>query len=190
MKRLSEIQHKLKAPKNQKNTFGNYFYRSCEDILEAVKPLLGDLILTLSDEIIEIGGRFYVKATATLKDGDNAIATIAYAREEETKKGMDASQITGSASSYARKRSLEGMFLLDDTRDSDVTNKDEPSESFDKWKIKVSELSESSADEIKNWWIMHNEEVKSELSKADAAKIYDDLVKLKKSKEKSDGNNS
>lgn len=117
-KKLVEIQTKLKVPKDQKNTFSNYSYRSCEDILEAVKPLLGDNTLTISDELVNIGDRYYVKATAKFND----VEVTAYAREEETKKGMDGAQITGSASSYARKYALNGLFLIDDTRDSDATN--------------------------------------------------------------------
>ena len=121
MTKLSEIQQKLKAPKGQENKFGGYKYRSCEDILEAVKPLLGDATLTLTDDIVEIGGRVYVKATATFT-GEDTHTTTAFAREAEAKKGMDESQITGSASSYARKYALNGLFCIDDTRDADVTN--------------------------------------------------------------------
>ena len=120
--KLCEIQHSLKAPKGQRNTFGNYNYRSCEDILEAVKPLLHDagLVLTLSDDITEVGGRVYVKATATLTDGTDSVTNTAYAREAETKKGMDESQITGTASSYARKYALNGLFCIDDTKDAET----------------------------------------------------------------------
>jgi len=125
MKILTEIQQKLKAPKNQFNSFGKYNYRSCEDILEAVKPLLNGATLTISDEIINVGDRYYVKATATLKHGEEWETVTAFAREEENKKGMDASQITGSASSYARKYALNGLFLIDDTKDADATNKHE-----------------------------------------------------------------
>ena len=128
-KKLSEIQQNLKAPKNQMNKFGGYAYRSCEDILEAVKPLLGDLSLIISDDIIvkdtysvESPSRIYVKATATISDGEHSISNSAFARESETKKGMDDSQITGSASSYARKYALNGLFLIDDTKDADATN--------------------------------------------------------------------
>ena len=125
MSKLNEIQQKLKCAKNQKNNFGKYNYRSCEDILEAVKPLLGDYILTLSDEVVEVGGRVYVKATARLFGKDDKILHMAeaFAREAETKKGMDAAQITGSASSYARKYALNGLFCIDDTKDPDATNK-------------------------------------------------------------------
>ena len=123
MKELSEIQQKLKAPKNQRNNFGKYNYRSCEDILEAVKPLLGECSLTLSDEIVEVGGRVYVKATAALLTPDGKICeTYGYAREAADKKGMDDSQITGSTSSYARKYALNGLFCIDDNKDADATN--------------------------------------------------------------------
>jgi len=119
--RLAEIQSKLKAPKGQYNSFGKYNYRSCEDILEAVKPLLTDCVLTLRDEVVEVGGRVYVKATATLATPErDGIEAIAFAREPETKKGMDASQITGTASSYARKYALNGLFCIDDTKDADT----------------------------------------------------------------------
>lgn len=121
---LSNIQMNLKAPKGQRNSFGNYNYRSAEDILEALKPLLfsENVILTLSDEIVLIGNRFYVKATAKLESlkEDGSIVVNAYAREEETKKGMDASQITGTASSYARKYALNGLFDIDDNKDADT----------------------------------------------------------------------
>ena len=122
MDKLLKIQTDLKAPKGQFNKFGNYKYRSCEDILEALKPLLARecCTLTLSDEMVEIGGRVYVKATATLTDGTATERVTAYAREEESKKGMDASQVTGAASSYARKYALNGLFCIDDTKDADT----------------------------------------------------------------------
>ena len=123
-KKLLLIQNELKAPKGQKNTFGNYKYRSCEDILESVKPLLlkNNTTLHISDELVLIGDRYYIKATATLIDIDSQlyVENIAYAREEETKKGMDGSQITGAASSYARKYALNGLFCIDDTKDADT----------------------------------------------------------------------
>lgn len=121
-KALCEIQYKLKAPKGQTNTFGHYNYRSCEDILEAVKPLLHEagLTLTLSDDVIAVGNRIYVEATATVTDGTNSVSNTAYAREAEAKKGMDDSQITGTASSYARKYALNGLFCIDDTKDADT----------------------------------------------------------------------
>lgn len=123
MKELIQIQAKLKAPKKNRNTFGNYNYRSCEDILEAVKPICHQLNcwLMLSDEVIAIGDRIYVKATATLYNAEGqSISTSAFAREEESKKGMDGSQITGTASSYARKYALNGLFAIDDTKDADT----------------------------------------------------------------------
>src|SRR6056297_1836370 len=124
MKQLLTIQQQLKAPKGQYNAFGKYNYRSAEDILEAVKPLLKetDSILTISDELVQVGERYYVKATATITSGDKNFSVSGYAREEETKKGMDGSQITGAASSYARKYALNGLFAIDDVKDSDTTN--------------------------------------------------------------------
>ena len=119
---LARIQTTLKAPKNQVNSFGKYKYRSCEDILEAVKPLLNGLVLTVSDEMVAVGDRVYVKATCTITDGTDTILNTGFAREAPIKKGMDDSQITGAASSYARKYSLNGLFLIDDTQDSDATN--------------------------------------------------------------------
>ena len=125
--KLMLIQASLKAPKNQKNSFGGYNYRSCEDILEAVKPLLYDTqtTLTISDEMVEVWGRVYVKATATLKDAetwDIIEQNTAYAREEEAKKWIDASQLTWATSSYARKYALNGLFCIDDVKDADATN--------------------------------------------------------------------
>ena len=119
--KLIEIQAELKAPKSQFNKFGGYNYRNCEDILEAVKPLCAkhEIVPLLSDEIVMIGDRFYIKATAKVTDGKNEIATTAFARESKDKKGMDESQITGSASSYARKYALNGLFCIDDTKDAD-----------------------------------------------------------------------
>lgn len=121
---LQAVQRDLKAPKAQNNSFGKYKYRSAEDILEAVKPLLNDngLILTLDDDVVVVGDRFYIKVTATVIDsvtGDNII-THALAREPLVKKGMDDSQITGTASSYARKYALNGLFAIDDTKDADT----------------------------------------------------------------------
>lgn len=128
---LAQIQSELKAPKGQRNTFGMYNYRSCEDILEAVKPLLTErgLVLIITDDIVQIGERYYVRATATIYDAEGSfISNSALAREEAVKKGMDASQITGATSSYARKYALNGLFAIDDTKDADATNKgqDEP----------------------------------------------------------------
>ena len=121
---LAEIQAKLKAPKGQFNSFGKYHYRSAEDILEAVKKVVNPMgfSIILTDQVKEIGGRIYVESTASLFNGELEYNATGYAREEETKKGMDGSQITGSASSYSRKIALNGLFAIDDTKDSDATN--------------------------------------------------------------------
>jgi hypothetical protein len=122
---LVKIQAELKAPKNQTNNFGKYKYRSAEDIVEAVKPILNKYgtALVISDEVVQVGDRIYVKATATLLDDtDEVVSVSGWAREEEVKKGMDSAQITGSTSSYARKYALNGLFAIDDTKDSDATN--------------------------------------------------------------------
>lgn len=121
---LAKIQAEIKAPKGQFNKFGNYKYRSCEDIVEAAKPVLlkYGYCLILSDQIENIGGRFYIKAMATITGDGQSYSATAYAREEESKKGMDGAQITGSASSYARKYALNGLFAIDDTKDADATN--------------------------------------------------------------------
>lgn len=118
--RLAEIQCTLNAPKNQYNSFGKYKYRSCEDILEGVKPLLNGLFLSISDEIVPVGDRYYVRATATITDGEASHTATAMAREEESKKGMDAAQVTGATSSYARKYCLNGLFGIDDSKDADT----------------------------------------------------------------------
>lgn len=146
--KLMLIQASLKAPKNQRNAFGNYNYRSCEDILEAVKPLLYDTqtTLTISDEMVEVGGRIYVKATATLKDCETweiIEQNSAYARESESKKWMDDSQITWATSSYARKYALNGLFCIDDVKDADATNTH--------WKEEKA-TKKSETKENPNWW--------------------------------------
>lgn len=119
--KLIKVQSELKAPKGQKNTFGNYNYRSAEDILEAVKPLLSEqgLLMTITDIIEQVGERYYIQAKVILTDGEDTIEVTGYARESLNKKGMDDSQITGTASSYARKYAMNGLFLIDDTKDSD-----------------------------------------------------------------------
>ena len=122
MEALSKIQSELVAPKDLYNKFGNYYYRSAESILEAVKPLLAkyNAQLTVSDEVIVVSDRVYVKATATLTDGKETVSVTAFAREPSEKKGMDSSQITGATSSYARKYALNGLFLIDDSKDADT----------------------------------------------------------------------
>lgn len=120
--KLLNAQSKLKVPKSNFNSFGKYKYRSCEDILEAVKPIMQEekMLLTLADEVVLIGERYYVKATATVTFDKESLSVSAYAREEEEKKGQDGSQITGTASSYARKYALNGLFNIDDTKDADT----------------------------------------------------------------------
>ena len=132
LQKLGAVQTELKAPKGQYNSFGKYKYRSCEDILEAVKPVLQSkgCTLVISDTLENIGDRYYIKATATIYDRETgeSVSNSAYAREEDTKKGMDGSQITGASSSYARKYALNGLFLIDDVKDSDNTNTHENEE--------------------------------------------------------------
>jgi len=124
IEKLVIIQSELKAPKGQTNKFGGYKYRSCEDILEALKPHLKDqgLFLSITDELVAQGTRYYIKASAIITDGVDRWSVDGWAREEEVKKGMDSSQITGASSSYARKYALNGLFGIDDTKDSDATN--------------------------------------------------------------------
>lgn len=142
--KLYAIQQKLNAPKNQYNSFGKYSYRSCEDILEAVKPLLAETCttLTMKDEVIPLGSRYYVETVAELHDIDSegSIIVSAMAREPEVKKGMDESQITGAASSYARKYALNALFAIDDCNDADATNTHGKEENADK---KENELSDA-----------------------------------------------
>lgn len=144
--KLLKIQEELKAPKGQYNSFGKYKYRSCEDILEAAKPVLAKhgCTLRISDSIELIGDRFYVKASAILSDGNKEVIVTAFAREEDNKKGMDGSQITGAASSYARKYALNGLFLIDDTKDVDT----EELANQRKNKAKAEKAEESIEDEL------------------------------------------
>jgi len=151
--KLSSIQNELKAPKGQKNTFGKYNYRSCEDILEAVKPICKkhNSVLMLSDELVNIGERYYIKASAILSDldMDERIINTAYARESETKKGMDESQITGTASSYARKYALNGLFNIDDTKDADTDEYTKKTKESDKKELMETPISAGRLDTIK-----------------------------------------
>ena len=159
-KKLAAIQSRLKAPKNQYNSFGKYKYRSCEDILEALKPLANEqgCTITIEDSPIMVGEWHYIQATATLSDGYNSQSVKAYARESETKSGMDSSQITGTASSYARKYALNGLFAIDDTKDADTMDnrqKAEPKAETDPTsnelaKVKAQLKQAKTADEIKN----------------------------------------
>jgi len=143
--KLAQVQKELKAPKGQFNAFGKYKYRSCEDILEAIKPILnGEATITITDEIVSVGDRYYVKATATF-EGEDKMSVSAFARESEDKKGMDTAQITGATSSYARKYALNGLFAIDDTRDADIQ---EGNNEIDQNKINTI----NSVDELKNYW--------------------------------------
>jgi hypothetical protein len=144
--KLLIIQSRLKAPKEQYNSFGKYAYRNAEDILEAVKPLLMETktILNIEDEVVMVGDRYYIKAIVSISDTESAdmLSVQAFAREEESKKGMDGSQVTGAASSYARKYALNGLFAIDDTKDSDTTNqhgKGDTSETRTKKETKASD---------------------------------------------------
>lgn len=151
IERVIAVQSQLKAPKNQRNDFGGFNYRSCEDILEAVKPLLKaeGLCLTITDDIVMIGDRYYVKATATLTDGERSLPNQAFAREPEERAKMDGSQVTGSASSYARKYALNGLFAIDDTKDADALNNGQDAangKDFDKGKAKAIAEARKAAD--------------------------------------------
>lgn len=157
--KLMNVQNELKVPKNNTNTFGNYKFRNAEDILEALKPLLKKYNATviITDDVVTTGDRYYIKATVKFIDTETGetIETSALAREEENKKGMDSSQITGSTSSYARKYALNGLFAIDDTKDSDTTNKhlkDEPtlSDAQIKRLYTISNKAGYSADKVKN----------------------------------------
>jgi essential recombination function protein len=161
--KINKIQVELKAPKSQRNNFGNYNFRNCEDILEALKPLLfrEKMIIQLSDELVQIGDRFYIKATATLIDTENGEkhSTTSFAREELTKKGMDGSQITGASSSYARKYALNGLLAIDDTKDSDTTNTGNQNNNANKAKPTKSKMTPEEEKEKKEKcikWIVDN----------------------------------
>lgn len=182
MKRLLEIQQKLKAPKGQFNSFGNYKYRSCEDIVEAVKPLLAEqkLVLNLSDDIHEVGGRIYVQAVATLFDesGKQIAYSVGFAREEESKKGMDSSQITGSCSSYARKYALNWLFAIDDWVDSDSTNKGEVKETKKKEEKDISKEWPFVDKKELPWFNKPElEQLKAETERMKEKKTSDELIK-------------
>lgn len=164
---LSRIQKELKAPKGQYNSFGKYKYRSCEDIMEAVKPILGECSLTVSDEMVIIGDRYYIKAIARLAlSADDFVESSAYAREPLDKKGMDESQITGATSSYARKYALNGLFAIDDTKDADATNE------HDKTPAPKPQKPELSIDERCNAFINY-------ITVATMAQLNDEKVKAK-----------
>ncbi len=192
--KLLNIQSELKAPKGQYNSFGKYKYRSCENILESLKPLLKkhNMTLTLMDEIQQIGERYYIKATAVLIDLEktsDTVTVMAYAREEETKKGMDGSQITGASSSYARKYALNGLFLIDDNADSDITNKvgDITEEEILKLFELATEAGYSKATIFKQIEEKYKKETPDQLTKAQYKQLltgYQNLIKVSKGGEK------
>lgn len=167
--KVVSVQSELKAPKGQYNSFGKYNYRSCEDILEGVKPLLNKygLYLTIDDAVELIGDRYYIKATATLSDGDNCISTSAYARESLDKKGMDISQVTGATSSYARKYALNGLLCIDDTKDADT---------MDNSKKPVQQTQET----VYNWQTLKARAAQGGISKDDLVHYVTETLNVKK----------
>lgn len=172
IEKIVAIQSELKAPKGQYNSFGKYNYRSCEDILEGVKPLLAKhgLVLTIQDSIDLIGDRFYVKATATITDGKEQLSTSAYARESLDKKGMDASQVTGATSSYARKYALNGLLAIDDTKDADT---------MDNNKKPVQQTQES----VYNWNSLKTRAVQGGISEEELVHYVTETFKVSKPSE-------
>jgi essential recombination function protein len=170
--RVGDIQHKLKAPKGQYNSFGKYNYRSCEDILEGVKPLLKEhnLALLIDDEIVQIGERYYVKATVKITDGREFVSATAYAREPDTKKGMDESQITGATSSYARKYALNALLCIDDTKDADT---------MDNSKKPVQQTQET----VYNWQTLKARATQGGISEEDLVHYVTETLKVKKPSE-------
>lgn len=172
IEKIVAIQSELKAPKGQYNSFGKYNYRSCEDILEGVKPLLTKhgLVLTIQDSIDLIGDRFYVKATATITDGKEQLSTSAYARESLDKKGMDVSQVTGATSSYARKYALNGLLAIDDTKDADT---------MDNSKKPVQQTQET----VYNWNSLKTRAVQGGISEDDLVHYVTETFKVSKPSE-------
>lgn len=172
IEKIVAIQSELKAPKGQYNSFGKYNYRSCEDILEGVKPLLAKhgLVLTIQDGIELIGDRYYIKATATITDGKENVSTSAYARESLDKKGMDASQVTGATSSYARKYALNGLLCIDDTKDADT---------MDNSKKPVQQTQET----VYNWKSLKTRAVQGGISEDDLVHYVTETFKVSKPSE-------
>ena len=178
--KILAVQAELKAPKDKYNSFGKYSYRSAEGILEAVKPLLvgQGILLCLTDDVVAVGERIYVKATASITDGEEVIAVTAYAREDEIKKGMDGSQITGTASSYARKYALNGLFLIDDTKDADTDEYHEqttvgratPKIEREAWLRQVDELKTKA--ECKSYWTAYKGEIPEDIRQ----EVYNAIV--------------
>lgn len=182
---LSEIQSKLRAPKSQFNSFGKYNYRNLEDILEALKPILSEYsaAINLIDDIVQVGERYYVKAVAILLWNGQTIDSTAYARESESKKGMDDAQVTGSTSSYARKYAMNGLFAIDDTKDSDTTNKgkEEAPDTAEKTTEYLADCdSKTTVEDIKKWWADNSNKIKKDLGQANASIVYKHMLENKK----------
>jgi hypothetical protein len=187
--KLRKVQTELKAPKGQYNSFGKYAYRSCEDILEALKPILDkeQLVLVIEDDIEEKANRVYVKATATLTNAENPeekITTKAYAREEESKKGMDGSQVTGASSSYARKYCLNGLFNIDDNKDSDATNTGDSNTSATVEMATSEQVAKLEELQLRNWCKSKKGKELEELTKAEATKLIEVVLKRKEAQNK------
>jgi hypothetical protein len=187
--KLRKVQTELKAPKGQYNSFGKYAYRSCEDILEALKPILDkeQLVLVIEDDIEEKANRVYVKATATLTNAENPeekITTKAYAREEESKKGMDGSQVTGASSSYARKYCLNGLFNIDDNKDSDATNTGDSNTSATVEMATSEQVAKLEELQLRNWCKTKKGKELEELTKAEATKLIEVVMKRKEAQNK------
>jgi hypothetical protein len=187
--KLRKVQTELKAPKGQYNSFGKYAYRSCEDILEALKPLLDreQLVLILSDSMEVVGDRVYVKATATLtnaEDETQVITTSAFAREEESKKGMDGSQVTGASSSYARKYCLNGLFNIDDNKDSDATNTGDSNTSATVEMATSEQVAKLDELGMRNWCKTKKGKELEELTKPEATKLIEVVLKRKEAQNK------
>ena len=199
MKELIEIQKELKAPKGQYNSFGKYKYRSAEDILEAVKPLLHKYgcQLTLSDTIVLIGDRYYVQAVAQIFNGEETAHVSAYAREDFEKKGMDGSQITGTASSYARKYALNGLFLIDDTKDADTDEfanqqKTKPAEKTAEKKaspVQLKTLKEFYGDRMGEFLKVNGYKSEDDITMTKADEAIRKITEYKKRKESADVSN-
>lgn len=177
---LVEIQKKLKAPKDLYNKFGNYKYRSAESILEAVKPLLAEngVLMTITDEIVLIGNRYYVKSTATAQKGSETMCGIGYAREDDSKKGMDGSQVTGASSSYARKYALNGLFLIDDTKDADTDEYHKQQESAPKQQPKPSQPQQKAQPKASQYQPLSEEEQYQRENEAYACQTSQELGAL------------
>lgn len=159
LKMVRDISLQLNVPKSKYNEFGKFKYRSCEDIFTAFKKLVSEkkynVVLTCNDEIVLIGNRFYIKSVATLTDGENSVSNEGYAREEEVKKGMDGAQITGTASTYARKYALNGLFLLDDADDPDDPDTTRKTKQSDNYRKDIPNL--KTINELTEYWNSHTD---------------------------------